>query len=91
MPNDSSTGGYLAQISGPVDGVNFRRFIGDFIAGISGYPKDNVRPNWQQNPPPMPEIDVNWISFGITQRRAEFSGYQRENDLGTLTELIRHE
>lgn len=87
--NTSATGGYLTQVSGPIDGLDLRRFIGTVISGISGLPPEYVRPAWQPNPPPIPGIDVDWIAFGITNRRADNDPYQRED--GLTTTMIRHE
>lgn len=91
MSNTSATGGYLQQVAGPLEGLDLRRFIGTVLVGVSGFAPEMVRPAWQQNPPPVPNIDTNWMAFGITARRADNDPYQVEKDDGLRTLMIRHE
>lgn len=91
MPNTSATGGYLQQVAGPLEGLDLRRFIGTVLVGVSGFEPEMVRPAWQQNPPPVPSIDTNWMAFGITARRADNDPYQVEKDDGLRTLMLRHE
>lgn len=91
MPNTSATGGYLQQVAGPLEGLDLRRFIGTVLVGVSGFEPEMVRPAWQQNPPPVPNIDTNWMAFGITARRADNDPYQVEKDDGQRTLMLRHE
>lgn len=91
MPNTSATGGYLQQVAGPLEGLDLRRFIGTVLVGVSGFEPEMVRPAWQQNPPPVPSIDTNWMAFGITARRADNDPYQVEKDDGQRTLMLRHE
>lgn len=91
MPNTSATGGYLQQVAGPLEGLDLRRFIGTVLVGVSGFEPELVRPAWQQNPPPVPNIDTNWMAFGITARRADNDPYQSEKDDGQRTIMSRHE
>lgn len=91
MPNTSATGGYLQQVVGPLEGLDLRRFIGTVLVGVSGFAPEMVRPAWQQNPPPVPNIDTNWMAFGITARRADNDPYQVEKDDGLRTLMLRHE
>lgn len=91
MSNTSATGGYLTQVVGPIEGLDLRRFIGTVLVGVSGFAPEMVRPAWQQNPPPIPGIDVNWMAFGITARRADNDPYQVEKDNGQGTLMLRHE
>jgi hypothetical protein len=91
MPNTSATGGYLTQTEGSIDGVSFRRFIGAVLVGVSGFQAEYVRPSWQTNPPPIPNIDVNWMAFGQTGRRGEYSSYLMTDIDGTKTEQRTHE
>lgn len=90
-PNTSATGGYLRATNTQVDNLDFRRFIGTVLVGISGLAPELVRPAWQQNPAPIPNIDVDWMAFGMTSRRADNDPYQVEKDNGLLTLQIRHE
>jgi hypothetical protein len=91
MSNTSATGGYLQQVAGPLEGLDLRRFIGTVLVGVSGFDPKMVRPAWQQNPPPIPGIDENWMAFGITARRADNDPYQVEKDDGNRTLMLRHE
>lgn len=91
MSNTSATGGYLQQVDGPLEGLDLRRFIGTVLVGVSGFAPEMVRPAWQQNPPPVPNIDTNWMAFGITARRADNDPYQVEKDDGLRTLMLRHE
>lgn len=91
MPNTSATGGYLQQSSGPIEGLDLRRFIGTLLVGVSGFTTGLVRPSWQQNPPPMPSIGTNWMAFGITSRKADNAPYQVEKADGLGAIMLRHE
>lgn len=91
MSNTSATGGYLQQVAGPLEGLDLRRFIGTLLVGVSGFAPEMVRPAWQQNPPPIPNIDTNWMAFGITARRADNDPYQVEKDDDQGTLMLRHE
>ena len=91
MPNTSATGGFLTQVSGPIEGLDLRRFIGTLLVGVSGLNTSLVRPMWQKNPPPIPDIDTNWLAFGITGRRADNDPYQVEKADGSGSTMSRHE
>jgi hypothetical protein len=88
---DSSTGGYLQQVSGPTEGLDLRRFIGTMLAGVSGISSTLVRPAWQTNPAPVPGIDTNWMAFAILARRADNDPYQIETNSGLGLSMIVHE
>lgn len=92
MPNTSATGGYLLQGDPkPIEGQALRRFLHGLLVGVSGLPTTLVRPSWQPNPPPIPDIDTDWLAFGISAVRPEAGDpYYRQLDTGEgLT--IRHE
>lgn len=80
MSNTSATGGYLQPTHNSIEGVDFRRFIGSFIAGVSGLDKTMVRPAWQPNPAPMPSITTDWAAFGITAQRAVGDAFMQSAD-----------
>ena len=91
MSNTSATGGYLLPLTGgSIDGLDLRRAIGAVLVGISGIDGTLVRPSWQQNPPPIPGIDVNWIAFFIQERRGDSNSYQQVQD-SESSFLSRHE
>lgn len=90
MPNSSATGGYLTQTSSSVDGLALRRFLQSVIVGVSGLGATLVRPMWQQNPPPIPSIDIDWCGFAIMAQRHESGAYHQQLDAGGAN-IIRHE
>jgi len=89
MPNTSATGGYLTPTTGPVDDQALRRFLQAMIVGVTGLTGPMVRPLWQKNPPPIPNIDVDWIAFGITEQRPDANPFHKQN--ANNATLIRHE
>lgn len=89
MPNSSATGGYLTQTASSIEGQALRRFLQSVIAGVTGINATLVRPMWQQNPPPIPSIDVDWCGFGITAQRPEKGAYHEQGD--TDATMLRHE
>ena len=89
MPNTSATGGYLTQTSSSIEGQALRRFLQSVIVGVTGIPATLVRPSWQQNPPPIPSIDVDWCGFGVTAQRPESGAYHEQLDASA--NLLRHE
>jgi hypothetical protein len=89
VSNTSATGGYLQQTSGPLEGQALERFIHGVISGVTGIQGDLVRPKWQRNPPPIPDVDVDWVGFGIQSRQHDASAYHSQLD--DKSELVRHE
>lgn len=68
MNNNSQSGGYLnkPQTTNSLPGqLTITQFIQSVLVGISGLPGPMVRPNWQVAPPKQPDLEVNWLSFGI--------------------------
>jgi hypothetical protein len=74
-----------------MEGLDLRRFLGTVLVGVSGLDPQLVRPSWQQNPPPIPNIDTDWMAFGISARRADNDPYQAEKDDGQRSIMARHE
>ena len=62
----SATGGFL-ELSPGQGQFTLEDVLHDVIAGITGFPGELVRPRWQPDPPEVPEPDVNWCAFGISQ------------------------
>ena len=92
MPNTSATGGYLSPspTTPPLYDQAFRRFIQAVFVGITSLPGNYVRPAWQQNPPPMPDIDTDWMAFAILAYRPDANEWQDETD-APATQMQRHE
>lgn len=69
---DSRIAGYLGpQPQSPV-GDDWENFLHDVIAGVTGLEPTLVRPRWQPESPNMPDFDVNWVSFGVTDIQFDF-------------------
>jgi hypothetical protein len=66
-PNTSATGGYLVPLpQGLYPGsLTFLQFMNQVFVGLSGLQGQFVRPKWQQSPPTQPDIDVDWMAFGV--------------------------
>jgi len=82
MANSSATGGYLTA---PNSSLNVEHFFHDLIVGLTGFDNKLVRPRWQSNTPIIPNIEVDWVAFGVTNETADDSAYVDENN------LIRHQ
>ncbi len=71
-------------------GLNFRQFLQTVMVGVSGLPGDLVRPQWQPEPPPNPDISVNWMAMGITTVAPNYNAYVGLNSDGQVI-TDRHE
>jgi hypothetical protein len=92
MPtNTSATGGYLTPTNTQTDDQALQRFIHAVLCGLTGLEAALVRPLWQANPAPTPDISVDWLAYGIASRRADNDSFLKMNTAGTQTTQQRHE
>lgn len=69
---DSSTGGFLApSVAPPADDDALDAVLQALVVGIVGLDPNLVRPRWQEQPPPVPEPSVDWVSIGVIDEQPE--------------------
>jgi hypothetical protein len=92
LPNNSSTGGYLAPAAAPapLEGAALNSFIQAWVVGITGMPGPMVRPRLQSEPPSVPQTGTAWVSIGIADRSADKFPYVRHDPVAG-DQLSRHQ
>jgi hypothetical protein len=80
MPNSSATGGYLLPTNTVLDNNLLKRFMHGVIVGVTGLDVTLVRPAYQVNSPPIPDIDVDWCAFIIRNRHTEGMPWLTQGD-----------
>lgn len=93
MPNDSSTGGYLApSLTEGAIGIPYDDFLQATLAQIAALPGTLVRPRWQPKPPPLPERDVTWLALNVVNSEVDTNAYHEHDPTGEGSHrLERHE
>jgi hypothetical protein len=71
---DSGEPGYLLprQPSAPPFDDDWDDFLHDFFAGIVGFDPTLVRPRWEPEPAPRPDITQDWLAFGVMSTTVDF-------------------
>lgn len=88
--NTSATGGYILPDGGAVpNDQEFEDIFQAFIKGVTGLSGQMVRPRFQEKPPPVPAIGVDWVAFGIKSQRQDDGPYFNQHDEDATS--IRHE
>lgn len=79
---DSSEAGYLRATDSGDYGSELEDLFGRVIQGITGLPGNLVRPKYQNDPPTLPQFDVDWCAFNVYVEPVLFNAYKTlEDDL----------
>ncbi len=80
--NTTATGGFLLPhpqppLLGTIQplSLTFVEFIQSLLVGLSAFPGPLVRPEWQKEPPKQPDIDTNWLAFGLGDATPDHNAY----------------
>ena len=88
--NTSATGGYILPDGGVVpNDQDLEDIFQAFIKGVTGLSGQMVRPRFQEKPPPVPAIGVDWVAFGVKSQRSDDGPYFNQHDENAIS--IRHE
>jgi hypothetical protein len=81
----------------PLDGDILDNFFQQLVAGVLHLPVELVRPRWQPEPVPLPELDVDWVAIGITNSRLNpgfsWEGFEPDQTTqdGVQYRMLQHE
>lgn len=62
---DSTTLGYLLPADTILTDDALEDALQSVVVGVTGLAGQLVRPRWQPDPPPLPDVNVNWCAIGI--------------------------
>jgi hypothetical protein len=87
--NNSATGGVIYPAApAPLPGnLNFADFLQQVFVALSGLDGSLVRPAWQMNPPPNPDVTVNWMKIALSEDDADFNAYVEGTVFQRMEEL----
>ncbi|MDH4163324.1 MAG: hypothetical protein OEW15_11645 [Nitrospirota bacterium] len=77
----TATGGILIpapktpELNTTPAGLTFVQFVQQLLVGLSTFPGNLVRPEWQREPAKQPDINTDWLAFGLGQAQADFNSY----------------
>jgi hypothetical protein len=84
MANTSSTGGYLTPTSIPVpEDDALDDTLQEVFVGLTGLDPSLVRPRWQPVDRKMPNVDVDWCAFGVTEDEPDADAVVQHVQAGT--------
>lgn len=87
---DSRYRGYLGPTSvTQPEGTPFEDWLHDLFAGITGFPGDMIRPSWQWTPAPRPDINTDWMAFGINTKAFDFTPAHVHRDTGDGYDIVQ--
>ena len=96
MSNNSATGGFIQPRPQPPildttpPGLTFVQFIQQLLVGLSAFPGNLVRPEWQIEPPKQPDLTTNWLAFALGSATPDNNAYV-STDGNDVTTLQRNE
>lgn len=61
---DSTVAGYLLPTDSVQNDVELEDILQGAVVGVTGLPGRYVIPRWQEDPPPLPPVNVNWCAIG---------------------------
>jgi len=76
----SVIGGYLLPGNTVLDNHALQDYIHDVLVGVTGINNAFVRPAYQPNPPPIPDLDIDWCAFAIRNRRPAAMPWTTQED-----------